>query len=534
MSRLKRVMLVQPRSPGGNFEYVAIPRQGLLFLSGALQQSQGNYLYEREVHFEDRSGKLDPAADLDGVDVLMISALINEAPRAYEIGRIAKENHPKIISIGGGPHMTPLAEEAIREGKFDAIVLREGEDIIAQLTDVLLTYKNADRIRELRKIPGIAFMDGKHLIETPRRGLVSPDFVPLPDFYSIRDLTPSKPLMGGVLETVRGCTEKCTYCQVIQQFLGYRMISRETELARLTQLQKMAEDRLIVTNRDNRFSVFVSDDLHPPPLRAVKFRNERLERLKNWKGYTDDMYLICQSRAEIGQDPELSTALKDINMEMLYIGVESDDAKNLELVKKRQEPGQVFKDLLALNKMGFSVVAMTIIGLPNDTEKSIMEMAERVTTVSKYQTANLLTPLPATSNWDSLVPLNEDGEILKDEEMRPYHLYTGRQFVHHDERWSMKESRELFDLYQSKLNPIDTLYSRLFRMAERYRKMQETNDRADRRELSNRKQNLGDVKKVVASTLAEKGVNLTYEPNPIATSLGQTGKARLNLLQNPN
>ena len=59
MSRIRRVMLVQPRSPGGNFEYVAIPRQGLLFLSGALQQSKGRYLYEREIHFEDRSGKLD-------------------------------------------------------------------------------------------------------------------------------------------------------------------------------------------------------------------------------------------------------------------------------------------------------------------------------------------------------------------------------------------------------------------------------------------------------------------------------------------
>ncbi|MBD48469.1 MAG: hypothetical protein CL891_05195 [Dehalococcoidia bacterium] len=530
MSRIRRVMLVQPRSPGGNFEYVVIPRQGLLFLSGALQQSKGRYLYERELHFEDRSGQLDVEKDLDGVDVLMISALINEAPRAYEIGRLAKQNYPNIISIGGGPHMTPLAKEAIREGKFDVIVLREGEDIIAQLTDVLLTYKDADLIKELHKIPGIAFMEGNHLVETSRRGLISPDFVSLPDFYSIRDLTPSKPLMGGVLETVRGCTEKCTYCQVIQQFLGYRMISRETELARLTQLQKMAEDGLISTNRENRFSVFVSDDLHPPPLRAVKFRNERLERIKNWKGYTDDMYLICQSRAEIGQDPELSEALRDINMEMLYVGVESDDAKNLEYVKKRQEPGQVFKDLVSLNNMGFSVVAMTIIGLPHDTEKSIMEMAARITSVSKYQTANWLTPLPATSNWDDLVPLNGNGEILKKDEMRPYHLYTGRQFVHHDERWSMEESRNLFDLYQSKLNPVDTLYSRLFRIAERYRKMSNTTDPSAGKEVSYKNQNLGDAKKIVASDLLKKGVEITYEESSLTKSLGHTNTTRINLL----
>ena len=44
--------------------------------------------------FEDRSGKIDPDKDLDGVDVLMISALINEVPRGYEIGRLAKGTTP--------------------------------------------------------------------------------------------------------------------------------------------------------------------------------------------------------------------------------------------------------------------------------------------------------------------------------------------------------------------------------------------------------------------------------------------------------
>jgi len=180
--------------------------------------------------------------------------------------------------------------------------------------------------------------------------------------------------------------------------------------------------------------------------------------------------------------------------------------------------------------MGFSVVAMTIIGLPHDTEKSIMEMAARITSVSKYQTANWLTPLPATSNWDDLVPLNGNGEILKKDEMRPYHLYTGRQFVHHDERWSMEESRNLFDLYQSKLNPVDTLYSRLFRIAERYRKMSNTTDPSAGKEVSYKNQNLGDAKKIVASDLLKKGVEITYEESSLTKSLGHTNTTRINLL----
>ena len=127
-------------------------------------------------------------------------------------------------------------------------------------------------------------------------------------------------------------------------------------------------------------------------------------------------------------------------------------------------------DLMYLNEVGFTIVAMTIIGLPYDTEKSIMDMADWVTTVSKYQTANLLTPLPATSNWEGLVPLNANGDVLQKGEMRPYHLYTGRQLVYQDERWNMRESRELFDLYHSKLNPVDNLYKRIFRLVENDRR----------------------------------------------------------------
>ena len=469
MSRIKRVMLLQPASAGGNFEYVAIPRQGMLYLSAALAQWEGPFVYEREIWFEDRSGLVDPEKDLEGVDILMLTALINEAPRAYQVARMAKEYHPGIITIGGGPQMSPLPEEAFDYGHFDVIVQREGEDIIGQLCDVLLERRGPDRNQYLSNVPGISYLQDGHVVYTKRVGLVRPDFVELPDFRSIRDLTPENPMAGGVVETIRGCTEKCTYCQVIQQFLGYRLVSKETEFKRLAQLQELAADGLIHSSRNGSFQVFVSDDLHTPPLRAVKFRNERLERLKGWKGHTENMNLIIQARAEIGQDPELAEALQEANVKMLYLGVESDNAENLKAVNKRQEPGQMHRDLAYINEQGFTVVAMTIIGLPYDTEESIMALADWVTTVSKYQTANFLTPLPATSNWTALKPLNEHGELLQDGEMRPYQLYTGRQFVHHDERWSMQESREIFDKYTSKLQEVDDVYRRVFRILRTYK-----------------------------------------------------------------
>ena len=469
MSRVKRVVLFQPASAGGNFEYVAIPRQGMLFLSGALAQWEGPNIYEREIWFEDRSGLMDPDKDLEGVDIFMVTALINEAPRGYEIARLAKQFHPEIITIGGGPQMSPMAEEAFNYGDFDVIVQREGEDIIGQLSDVLLEHRGADRDRYLAKIPGISYRKDGGIVVTNRQGLVAPDFVELPDFRSIKDLNSDNPMVGAVIETIRGCTESCTYCQVIQQFLGYRMVSRETEFKRLAQLRELAADGLVHTAKNGSFQIFISDDLHAPPLRAVKFRDERLARLQGWKGHTDGMNMICQVRAEVGQDPELISAMQDANIKMVYVGVESDNAENLIAVNKRQEPGQMHKDLHYINEAGLTVVAMTIIGLPFDTEKSIMDLAEWVTTVSKYQTVNFLTPLPATSNWDSLVPLDENGDLLAEGAMRPYHLYTGRQFVHQDKRWTMQESRDLFDQYSAKLNPVDDVYRRVFRILRAYK-----------------------------------------------------------------
>lgn len=476
MAKTKRVVLVQPRSTGGNFEYVAIPRQGMLFLSGALKQwserEDAAFRYEREIWFEDRSGKIDPNHDLADADILLITALINETPRAYRIAKEAKLYHPNLVVIGGGPQMGPLPDEAMRETGMDCVVQREAEDVIGDLCDLFMAKRGADLIAGLHTLNGIAFMDDGALVQKPFRRMIPSDMVELPDYASIRDLTPSNPMAAGVLETVRGCTESCTYCEVIEQFVGYRMVRPEVEFARIAQLQRMAEDGLIYHWPDGNIRVFISDDLHSPPKRAVKFRNDRLERARSWAPRTRGMRFISQNRAELGSDPELADAFRSFGMEMLYVGVESSSAENLKAVNKRQEPGQMHRDLVSLKEMGLAVVAMTIIGLPADTEESIMQMADWVREVSRYQTANLLTPLPATVNWPDgrgggLTLLDRDGSILPSGKLPPYDLFTGRQFVHYDPRWSLQESRELYTRYTDRLKTVDRLYEAIFRRMEK-------------------------------------------------------------------
>ena len=127
------------------------------------------------------------------------------------------------------------------------------------------------------------------------------------------------------------------------------------------------------------------------------------------------------------------------------------------------------KDLVHLNEKGFSVVAMTIIGLPYDTEESIMTLADWVTQHSRYQTANLLTPLPATSNWD-LKPLNAQGDPLQEGEdaaLRALHRPPVRPTKTTAGAWPRAASCSTSTV--SKLTSIDALYGRIFRILGNYR-----------------------------------------------------------------
>jgi len=484
-SKIKQVMGVKPKSVGGNFEYAAIPLQGLPFLSAALKQyaeKRAGPLYESRLWFEDHYSlrRMDPDKDLQGVDLLYVTCLVNEYPRASEIMSQARAAHPNIKIVGGGPQMGPLPEEALDDGA-DVIVAGEGEMIIGQLSDLLVSGLGRDDITSrLYDFDGISFRDNGAVVKLPisqKRKVAPPDYIGRPDFSAMLGVDKRNPMLAGVLETVRGCTEKCDYCQVIQQFLSYRRVSESVELDRLLQLQELAADGLIYTSDKGHFTVFVSNDLHVPAARAKNYRKPVYNRTLKWEGLTEGMHFTAQVRAEVGQDKEMLAALRKVGFDRLYSGVESLVQGNLDIVNKNQEVEQLKKDLISMKEEGFSRVAMLIIGLPMDTPENIMEMAREIQNYSERQTYNWLTPLPATNNWNDLVPLGRDGSVLPEGERRPYELYTGRQLVTQHDIWSMEESRVLGVEFMSRLKPVDTLYDTMYRymhrnLEKRYREEQ--------------------------------------------------------------
>ena len=116
MSKIKKVVMVQPASAGGNFEYMAIPRQGMLFLSAALAQWQGDYFYERSIWFEDRSGLMDPDKDLDGVEL----SDVEFHSREFSMNHRESEGMPVGIPV---KFLVPLEEPPMKAVNYELFLM---------------------------------------------------------------------------------------------------------------------------------------------------------------------------------------------------------------------------------------------------------------------------------------------------------------------------------------------------------------------------------------------------------------------------
>jgi anaerobic magnesium-protoporphyrin IX monomethyl ester cyclase len=135
---------------------------------------------------------------------------------------IAKETRRKIFAVAGGPHVTALPEQSLRESMLDAVFVGEADYSFADFCDVL----------NPAHISGLYYRDGDNIISTGWRPLVENlDELPMPawDLYNPEDykgivahlLARRTPIT--VAEFSRGCVFQCDFCaSKITLGQGYR------------------------------------------------------------------------------------------------------------------------------------------------------------------------------------------------------------------------------------------------------------------------------------------------------------------------
>jgi Fe-S oxidoreductase len=142
-----------------------------------------------------------------------ISSICSNFPDALFIAQILRRERPDAFIVLGGPQPSSVPLETLENfPEVDAIVVGEGERTFLELVQC---GKNP---AAMRKIPGLAFRDGRALEKTPPRDLIQDlDELPIPDFglLDLKRYLAHSPGMA-LIEAGRGCPFSCNFCSTAE------------------------------------------------------------------------------------------------------------------------------------------------------------------------------------------------------------------------------------------------------------------------------------------------------------------------------
>ncbi len=359
-----------------------MPQLALYILEGLTPPEYEVKTIEEEADYVD----LEQECDLVG-----ISCMTSNAPRAYELCHEFKKRGKTVIL--GGVHPTILPEEALQHA--DSVVVGEAEGVWETL---LKDFRNNNLKRKYHDpIPDLS------------------KYVPK-DFSKIikKRLFKLVPIM-----TTRGCPYNCDFCCVTNLF-GKKM--------RHVPIENVVRD---IQESGAKNFMFLDDNIigHPQYAKAL-FTAIKPLKIK-WVGQASVSLLV--------RDSTLMQLAAESGCKALFFGIESVSEKQLKTMHKAiKEIEHLESALKRIKKMGILIHASMVFGFDNDTKEIFDETVQfliknKVSTVS----FNVLTPYPGTKVYDDMIKENRltttnwryydhNTVVFKPKNMTPYELQMGK------------------------------------------------------------------------------------------------------------
>jgi len=260
-----------------------------------------------------------------------VAGITCTTPTVISSARLAatiKLHAPSITTVAGGPHVSALPEQTLREfSAFDYAVIGEGEQTLLELC-VRLRDGGSDHA-----IGGIAFREDEEVVVTePRRLIQDLDSIPFPardliDYteqagHSSRGF--SNRLRSTELFTSRGCPVGCSFC-AIQATFGRTVRFRDPSYI---------EDEVSRMVRHHQFNhVVIADD-------TFTLQPDRAAAISEILGRSDIESWNCDTRVNT-VSLELLQLMKRCGCDKVAFGVESGSQRMLNLMNKGIRVDQV-------------------------------------------------------------------------------------------------------------------------------------------------------------------------------------------------
>lgn len=364
-----KFVLINPTSPTWRAEEDGRPRGRRVFRFSMLSSLQVAASMPPWVETRIVDEDIEPIDyDMD-VDLVGISFMTYNAPRAYEIADRFRLHKGKPVILGGF-HPTFLPEEAIQHA--NAVCIGEAEPNVPRLMEDfsegrMQPFYKSDLL-DLADLP----VANRDLIR--RQAYITPD----------------------VLQATRGCPNRCKFCSIASFHRGS---------IRTRPIENVIEEMKTL----GRHVVFMDDNIIGDSDYAKELFAAMIPLRKTW---------FSQCGIGVATDEELLKLASQSGCRGLFIGLESLSQENLNSWRKDGARARDYVRLVEkLHKAGIGVYSGFVFGSDRDTEAVFKHTLEFLfeANIDALQ-ATRLTPFPGTPLFDEM---DKKGRIF-DKDWRHY------------------------------------------------------------------------------------------------------------------
>lgn len=355
----------------------------------------------------------------ESYDIVGISAMTQQAPRAYEIADIFRNKGIKVVI--GGIHATLLPEEAAKHA--DSVVVGEAEDLWPELIQDCA-------IGKLKR-----FYYSTKPVDLARSPVPRYDLLKKYDYKMLW------------IQTARGCPRDCEFCAASNVYgKGYRHKTIDQVISEINFIKSHWQRPLLNFTDDNMFV-------------DKKYSKALIEAVAKTK-----LRWTAQGDISVAEDDAFLDFLQRSNCVLLFIGLETlTPQDHLDRAGWKQKKIEKYPELIRrIQARGIGVLGAFIVGLDNDDASVFEKVASFVIENRLYATQiSVPTPLPGTRLRERLM---KEGRILTDDwarytfgdvnfipkKMKPDELQDGLLYVYnrvYNKKVRLEVMRQIMDVF---------------------------------------------------------------------------------------
>ena len=347
-------------------------------------------------------------------DLLAVTCV--ESSFKFAISLLKEVREEKILTILGGVFATFSPEYALSCDEIDIVCVGEGEEALVDLV------KNLRSGADYSTVNNLYIKKNGQIVKNKIGSLVSLDKFPLGDFKLFNENRFYRAMAGKIykmapIETHRGCTHSCTFCNSPLQNKIYKDETGESYFRAKSIKNVYNEIKYFVDTFKVEYLFFWADNFFVYPLKTIE---EFCEMYSEFK-----LPFYCQSYPNTIDDRKL-VLLKNVGLHRLGVGIEQGNEEfRKNVIKRNYSNSLAVESLQLLKKHEIHFSTNNIIGFPDETPELVMDTVELNREVEPdVASCSIFTPFRGTplrelalkkgylEDRDLLAPTNADMSVL--------------------------------------------------------------------------------------------------------------------------